>query len=538
MRTAPPAPAPAPEPEPTLSRSALEVSGWNALSRLTGFARVLAMGAALGTTFLGNTYQSANLVSTVTFEFLAAGLLSAPLVPIFVRLLEGGRGDEAEELGGTLLALSLLGLGGLTLLLAGGGEWVMRLLTSGVADEASRTDQIRLGRFFLWFFAPQMLLYAVGAIATALLNAQRRFSAAAFAPVANNVVVIATMAAFMVVQHGETPVLELGLAPRLVLAIGTTLGVVAMTVVPLVALARSGVRLRWCLDRSNPHLRQLVRDGRWVALLLGGGQALIGVTIVLSNQVPGGVVAYQVAFTFFLLPFALVAHPIFTVLHPRLSAHAAADRWDEFADDVAGGLGRVLLLVLPAATLLGVLGGPVLQLTRFGALDSDGAALVARVLAAYTVGLGGYAVFQLLARACTAAGDPRLASLVGLAVAGAGALLMVGSSLTVSGPDRVVVLGVVHSAVVIAGAVVLCVLFGRRLGRRLGGIAEVVRPLAVAGAAGAVALAGLGVVDGGGRAGAAADLVVAGGAGALTAAAAVLWLMRSEGRARPGRCVT
>lgn len=524
----------APAGGPSLARAALGVSGWNALSRLTGFARVLALGAAVGTTFLGNTYQSSNLVSTVTFELLAAGLLSAPLVPIFVRLLESSRREEAEQLAGTLLALSLLGLGALTLLLAGGGEWVMRLLTAGVDDSAVRADQIRLGRFFLWFFAPQMLLYAVGAIATALLNAQRRFSAAAFAPVANNLVVIATMAAFMAVTHDRAPALDLGLGPRLVLAIGTTMGVVAMTVVPLVALARSGVALRWCLDLSNPHLRQLVRDGRWVALLLGGGQAMIAMTLVLSNQVAGGVVAYQVAFTFFLLPFALVAHPVFTVLHPRLSAHAGADRWADFGDDVTEGLRRVLLLVLPGAAMLAVLGGPVLQLTRFGALDSEGAQLVARVVAAYAVGLGGYAAFQLLARASTAAGDPRLPALVGLGVAGAGAVLMWASSVTASGAEVVVVLGLVHSAVVTGGAIVLCVLLGRRLGRRLGDASGVLMPLAVAGAAGLVAFAGVGLVDVGGRAGAAADLAVGGGAATLTAGAAVVSLMRSE-RFTPAR---
>ncbi|HUR23030.1 MAG TPA: lipid II flippase MurJ [Acidimicrobiales bacterium] len=513
---------------PGLARAAMAVSGWNALSRVTGFARVIALGAAVGTTFLGNTYQSANLVSTVTFELMAAGILSAPLVPLFVRLLESGRKAEAERLAGTLVVLSLVGLGILALLLAGAGEWVMRILTSGVGDEAVRADEIRLGRFLLWFFAPQMLLYAVGAVATALLNAQRRFSAAAFAPVANNILVIATLALFVALRHGQPPSLRLDLGPRLVLAVGTTLGVVAMTAVPLVGLVRSGVGVRLCLELSSPELRQLARDGRWVVLLLGGGQALIAVTLVLSNQVAGGVVAYQVAFTFFLLPFALIAHPIFTVLHPRLSAHAAADRWADFGDDVAGGVLRVLLLVLPAAAVLGVLGGRALQLTRFGALDVEGAALVGRVLAAYALGLAGYAVFQMMARACMAAGDPRLPALVGLGVAGTGSLLMVVCSATASVSDRVVVLGLVHSLVVTAGAVILAVLLGRRLGRPLGGVSDVLGPVAVAAAAGGAALLGVGVVDAGGRSGAAVDLVVAGGAASLTVAGALLWLARAQ----------
>src|SRR5688572_18202495 len=175
------------------ARPALVISAGNALSRATGFVRVVAVGAALGTTYLGNTYQSANLVSNVLFEVLAAGMLSAPLVPAFVGLFDAGREKEAERLAGALLGPALLGLAALVVVLAVAGPAVMRVLTVGVDDPAVRDAEIRLGAFLLWFFLPQMLLYALGAVTTAMLNARRRFAAAALAPVANNVVVTATM---------------------------------------------------------------------------------------------------------------------------------------------------------------------------------------------------------------------------------------------------------------------------------------------------------------------------------------------------------
>src|SRR4051794_41549598 len=101
----------APPAHPGLLRSTVTITVWNAVSRATGFVRVLAVGAALGTTFLGNTYQSANLVSNILFELLAAGLLAAPLVPAFVGLLDRGDGAAAERLIGSLLTLCLTGLG-------------------------------------------------------------------------------------------------------------------------------------------------------------------------------------------------------------------------------------------------------------------------------------------------------------------------------------------------------------------------------------------------------------------------------------------
>src|SRR5207248_6806110 len=108
----------APVARPGLLRSTATITAWNAVSRATGFVRVLAVGAALGTTFLGNTYQSSNLVSNLLFEVLAAGLLSAPLVPAFVALLDAGRRDDAERLAGNLLGLALAALAVLVVVLA------------------------------------------------------------------------------------------------------------------------------------------------------------------------------------------------------------------------------------------------------------------------------------------------------------------------------------------------------------------------------------------------------------------------------------
>jgi putative peptidoglycan lipid II flippase len=436
------------------ARPALVISAGNALSRATGFVRVVAVGAALGTTYLGNTYQSANLVSNVLFEVLAAGMLSAPLVPAFVGLFDVGREKEAERLAGALLGPALLGLAALVVVLSVAGPAVMRVLTVGVDDPAVRDAEIRLGAFLLWFFLPQMLLYALGAVTTAMLNARRRFAAAALAPVANNVVVTATMVAFVVVGPDE-PTMGLSSGAKLLLGVGTTAGVLAMTLVPVVALRRLGLRLRPRLERGVPELRSVARAGAWAGVLLAATQLLIGVTLVLANRVAGGVVAFQIAFTFFLLPFALLAHPVITAVFPRLAEHVHGGDRAAFRRDTGSALTRVLVLVVPASVATAVLAAPVLGLVRLGEMDRAGVRFVGRVLAAYALGLGGYAAFQLLARAATAAGEGKLAALVGLGVTAVGAVLMVVLSSAAEGRDRVVVLGLAHSVAVTVGAVVL-----------------------------------------------------------------------------------
>jgi putative peptidoglycan lipid II flippase len=447
-----------------LARSTLTITAGNTVSRLTGFMRVLAVGAALGTTFLGNTYQSSNVVSNLLFEILAAGLLSAPLVPAFVGLL--GRGDKAgaERLAGSLLGWALLGLGVVVVAGMVGSSAVMRLLTIGVADGGVREAQVRLGSFFLWFFLPQVLLYATGAVSSALLHGTRRFAAAAYAPVANNLIVTVTMVAYMAMADGG-PSLELPLSQKLVLAVGTTAGVVAMTAVPVVGLVRAGYRLRPRLEVGDA-VRSVARVGAWGAVMLAAGQVLIGVAYVSANRVEGGVIAFTLAFTFFLLPPALIAHPLYTALYPRLAAHVHAGNRRAFASDVRDGLRRLAVLTLPASLALGLL-SPLLRFVSIGALDQADGTFVGRVLLAFAFGLVGYSAFQLLARAATAAGNARLPALVAVGMTVVGGALMAGGSAVVEGRNRVVVLGAAHSVVMTVGAAVLFVLLQRQVVGRI-----------------------------------------------------------------------
>ena len=493
-----------------LLRTTAPITAWNLVSRLTGFVRVIAIGAALGTTFLGNTYQSSNLVSNILFELLAAGLLSSVLVPTFVARVAKGERGEAEHLAGALLGMLLAGLGVVVLAGAVASPWLMRALTVAVSNHGVRHDEVRLGTFFLWFFLPQVLLYAAGAVATGLLYADRRFVAASAAPVANNLVVVATMGVFWAMRSGGRPGLGIPLSQQLVLALGTTAGVVTMTAVPVAAAWRVGLRLRPRWDPRHAGLRELGRRGAWAAAYLGLTQLLIATTLVLANRVEGGVVAYQIAFTFFLLPHALIAHPIYTALYPQLSEDAEGARWDDFARRLGRGIRLSALLLLPAAALLAAVARPLLRVVAIGALAAGGRSLVAPTLAAYSAGLIGYSGFQLLTRASYATGDTRSPTLVNRVVSVGGAALMVVWSGHATGAHRVVVLGLAHSAAMLAGAAVLLVVVRRRARISLHSGAALARGAACAAAAGLVAQRLVLGLHAAGRGGAVVAIVAAG----------------------------
>ena len=126
---------------------------------------------------------------------------------------------------------------------------------------AERAAQLHVVIVLILCFLPQMVFYGFTALATALLNAHRRFVAAAFAPVFNNVVVIGVLARVRgraprtTAPRGPTSrasATTLGLL--LLLGLGTTAGIVAMA---LVARARGAAHAR------PPALRlRVARRGR------------------------------------------------------------------------------------------------------------------------------------------------------------------------------------------------------------------------------------------------------------------------------------
>jgi putative peptidoglycan lipid II flippase len=448
----------------TIARHQITITGLNTLSRATGFVRVVATASALGIAALGDAYQRANLVSNILFELLAGGLLFSVLVPTFVAGLDRGRRQEMRDLAGVLLGRALVVLTAVVVVGIAAGPVLMRFLTTATDPGPARDAQVRLGSFLLWFVMPQLLLYGIGAVATAILQADRRFVAASLAPVCNNVVVIAVMVGFAA-MHDPDRGLALTTGEKWLLGAGTLAGTVGLTVLPILAAVHGGLgfRPRWSA-RGVTGIGALARKGAWGAGDIGLNQVLVAATIVFAGRVDGGVIAYQTAFTFFLLPHAVLAHPIFTARFPELSAHGAGGDHGAFARNLSAGLRSMIILLVPAAVLMAITAAPVLSIIRIGQLDAHGSRLVAAVLAAYMTGLLGYSSFFMLTRASYAIDDVRSPTTVYLAVTAAAIGLMALTSALVDGDARVVVLGLAHGLATTVGA------FGlyRRLVRKIG----------------------------------------------------------------------
>ena len=444
------------------SRAAVGVGAVTALSRLMGFVRVLVVAAVLGASFLGNAFQSANTLSNVLFELLAAGALSAVLVPTFVSLLDEGREGEAERVAGGVLGVALIGLGAVTVAGVVFAPLLARALSVGV-PAAVATEQRDLITYLLRFFIPQVLLYAAGTVAIAVLHAKQRFLMASAAPIGNTVVMVLSLLAFRA-SAGEGAGFDLTATERFWLVVAGTGGVLGFVVPLLVSCWASGFRLVPRFGRPDERVNAALRHAGWGVVLHSGAGLLLGGAIVAGAAVEGGVVAYQVGWVFFLAPYAVLAQPVQTTIFPELVREAGTSA---FAASIRWALERVALLVLPVAAAMVALALPGMRAVVFGAAEESSAGLLAAALASLAVGLFPYSAFLLLARGFYVLGDSRTPGVASVATAALGVAVMAVGAASTSGAARVAALGLGHSVAYMVGAVVLAVVLQRRVGGSL-----------------------------------------------------------------------
>lgn len=485
------------------------------ISRLTGFVRLAVALAVLGTTTqLGNVYQTANTVPTLLFELFAAGALQAALIPDLVGRLDRGDHEGAGRIASSALLVGGVGLGGLVVVgIAARGpvmDWFLREV-----PEATRPDAAALGEFLLWFFMPQLLLYLAGSVATAVLNAQRRFYAPVFAPLVNNVVVIATLGVFALQRSGRPPSLDLTTAEKLVLAGGTTAGVLLFCSLPVVAALRTGFRLRRPLSPRSPEFTGLVRSSSWTITFLALGQLLSIVVLPLTNAVDGHTLVWQTSWQVFLLPYALLAVPVLTARFPAMSSAIRRGDHGAFARFVADGALSVTSFGLLAGAAMIATGPLMARIVAFGAAEGGVDALGSAIVG-FGAGVAAYGLLMFLARAWFAAGDARTPALIQLAVVLAAATVMTLVVDTVDDRHRLLVLALCFAAAQVVGAALAFLLLwprhlaGRPESERLP--AGVARRFAAAVAAG-VAMWAVAQAAGDTRPAAAATLVGAGAVG-------------------------
>ena len=368
------------------------------LSRVTGLLRTVAIGYRFGTGSELDVYLVANRISDTLFQVVAGGAVSAAFIPVLAVYL--GRDDRAEawRLVSALFTIAVALMVPLSLLLALFAEPVMGM--AGGFD----AEQRRLGADMLRILLISPTVFALGTLATSVLNKEGRFLLPALAPTAYNLGII-----------GGALLLAEPLGVR-GLAVGASVGAVLYWVIQLPGLAGIGLRYRPWLGLGHGGVRSV---GRLVVprmLGLATSQLNFLVIFALASPIPGAIAALDYAWTLAMLPTGLFAMAISTAVFPTLAEQGAADERAELTRTLAGALRVILYLTIPSIAGIVVLGEPLVRaLLERGQFDAGSTALTVVALRFYAVGLIGQAAVEIVARAFSALHDTRTPVLIAAA---------------------------------------------------------------------------------------------------------------------------
>ncbi|HEY2176667.1 MAG TPA: murein biosynthesis integral membrane protein MurJ [Mycobacteriales bacterium] len=464
--TPPPAGRPGQRPEPSLGRSSRIMAIASATSRATGFLRSIVITAAIGLGAIGDAYSTANNLPNIVYELLIGGVLTSVIVPLLVHAQHHDE-DGGEAYAQRLVSLAVLVLTAATVVAVIGAP----LLTALYGINGDDTSKIALANLLARLLLPQMIFYGLGAMLGAILNTRAVYGPPAWAPVLNNIIVIATAGVFLIMPGPKTlDVNTITLAQVLVLGIGTTLGIVAQSVALIPAARRVGFRWKWRFDVRGVGLREAGTLSLWVIGYVIVSQLGYAVITRLANAAGDesgiGYAVYVQASLLFQTPYGIAGVALLTALLPRMSRAAAQGDTDRVVSDFSLGSRLNALALMPVTAAFIVL-GPALTTVIFayGNASFHSAHETGVVLAWAAFGLLPFAITMLQLRAFYAVKDARTPTLINAAMVVIRVILAVLVPVLLPARDVVTGLAVVNSLSFVIGAVIGEVLLRTRFGR-------------------------------------------------------------------------
>lgn len=356
---------------------------------------MMVFAAVFGTGLVAQAYTVSSLLPSLIYELFLGGIFYSIFIPILVDRMTHHGEEDAQNLTNALLTAALPLLAVVSVVGIIFAEPIVRLATdwSDAAALSSQETQRMIDLAVLLFriFVLQMLFYGINTIGTGVLQAHRRFFLPTFAPVLNNLIVVASFVAYaLVAPRNETLAIY-------VLAIGASFGVVVMALALVPTMWRLGYKPRIVI--GHPALAHAARLAGPMLVLVA---ASVGLQFVANYFATSFNAATELglAFVIFSLPYGIFVVAIVTALMPELSGQHSRGDTEGYRDTLSLGLRLVSFVVVPSTIGMVLLAEPIVGLLyERGEFDAQDTQTVATLLAAYAVGLLGYGIYFLLVRA-------------------------------------------------------------------------------------------------------------------------------------------
>jgi putative peptidoglycan lipid II flippase len=457
-------------PRASVARNAGIISLAVMASRVLGLVRDQVFAAFFGAGLQFDAFITGFRIPNLLRDLFAEGALSSAFVTTFTQTVQSKGKAAAIRLSNRVATLIILFVSAISIIAWLYTPAIVELLAPGFFAVPGKAElTIELTRIMI----PFLLMIALAAQAMGILNSVGVFGLPALASAFFNIGSILG-GLFLGFLIGPA----IGLSPIAGMAYGTLIGGFLQFAVQWPSLSRAGFKYRPMLSLSDPDVRQIFR-------LMGPaiiGTAAVQINVFVNTNfastiidpatgaiVNGPVSWLNYAFRFMQFPIGVFGVAIATATLPPLSRSTGNPDYGEFRRTLAHSLTLIFLLCIPSAVGLAVLGRPIVALVfEHGKFTGVDTVQTANALAAYSIGLAGYAAVKVLSPAFYALNDARTPMLISL---GSIAVNYVLNSLLV-GPFGHVGLAFSTSAVALVNFAMLVLFMRRRLGgmdgRRVG----------------------------------------------------------------------
>lgn len=404
----------------SVARSAGIVSIAVMFSRVLGLVREVIFAKYFGAGFLYDAFLVGFRIPNILRDLFAEGALSAAFVKVFTDYQLKKSEAEAWQLASLIFNALAIVLSIITIIGIFAAPYLVPLLARGFSPEKAA-----LAVTLTQIMFPFILLVALAAVAMGVLNTKGRFGVPASASTAFNIasIIFGLGLAFYLSGGVWETSADKDLIPSAAaqwaiigMAIGTLMGGAFQLFIQIPSLLRVGFRFTPVVSFTDEGVRRVMRLMGPAIIGTSAVQIKVLVDTFIVSSIDGGQSWLSYAFRLMQFPIGLFGVAIGTAAVPTLSRLASENNFTKFRSTLSDALKLVFLLTIPAACGLVVLGEPIIRLLyERGEFNEFDTSMTAWALAAYSIGLTGYAAIKIVSPSFYALDDAKTPMYVSIA---------------------------------------------------------------------------------------------------------------------------